>query len=34
VIRTIHMLRVDEPDHNWESYWTTLTFEVAEQKAQ
>jgi len=28
-IRTIHMIRlVDDPETQWESFWTTLTFEV------
>ncbi len=30
-IRTIHMIRlVDDPETQWESFWTTLTFEVQE----
>ncbi len=27
-IRGIHLFRVDTQDHSYESYWTTLTFEV------
>jgi uncharacterized GH25 family protein len=30
-VRTIHMIRlVDDPETQWESFWTTLTFEVQE----
>jgi uncharacterized GH25 family protein len=29
-IRGINLLQVDKEDHSYESYWTTLTFEVKE----
>lgn len=29
-VRGIHLFQVDEEDHSYESYWATLTFEVAE----
>jgi len=32
VIRMTHMEWVKKPTHEWESYWTSLTFEVLSDK--
>jgi len=28
-LHAVHMLQVQQPKHDWESYWASLTFEVA-----